>query len=291
MRVALVLPHATTLRKRRLVSAILFDEFEVREIAYMPAAQCSLAALGLCTAMLIKIGHSSCSVNPVRTISSTIDASRADHWQIYDGRMLFYQGKDSQIGLDAMHRRARLLLSRHTSGLTDGDVRNFVYRHASVSSMRMATSEKHSIDDEAAVPASGEHEVSDEVQWRQPSTGTSISLPAWYGKATAEVLFEADGAYADTDEVGLGRMLRDVLAACPLDTRTELRRIVVTGVGHRLPGLQARLSAELPGSKIVVHGMADDLTWTGASLAAHLRWRVPTLTATAWEEAQGNLAS
>ena len=206
--------------------------------------------------------------------------------QVYDGTSLVYQSQTSDVGMSAIRRRTRALLERHASDVSDSDVRLFVKHHVHVSAERLApVNHQDLLQDEALDDVYGQETTT--IRWQRKSTGQEIELPEWYGRAVAEVLFEADGAYTDTDQTGLGRLARTVYEACPIDVRSAMRRVLVVDEGLELPGLSARLKAEIPGSRVVAHALGSDLAWTGASLAAALKWHGPTLTAFDWQSSAG----
>ena len=188
--------------------------------------------------------------------------------------------------MSAVRRRTRALLERHASDVSDSDVRFFVKHHVHVSAERLAPVDLQGLlQDEAFDAVYGQGTTT--LRWKRKSREEVIELPEWYGRAVSEILFEADGAYTDTDQTGLGRMARTVHEACPLDVRSAMRRVLVVGEGLELPGLSARLKAEIPGSRVVAHALGSDLAWTGASLAAALKWHGPTLTAADWQSSAG----
>ena len=203
--------------------------------------------------------------------------------QVYDNTSLLHQSQSSDLGLADVRNRARTLLARHASETDDRDVELFLEHHVRVAPRRMAAQILHDEVLEDDLERVYGQEIDSTIPWARESNLEQVQLPAWYRCATAEVLFEAEGLYADTDRPGLGKMIRGVYDACPIDLRTAMRDILVVGQGHALPGLAKRLAAELPGSRVVVHGLGDDLAWVGASLAAALKIRGATLTADDWQ--------
>lgn len=105
--------------------------------------------------------------------------------------------------------------------------------------------------------------------WTLPSTGNVVSLPQWVRFAIPEVLFETRGKYVDPAYASIPSCVAALLRATAIDTRANLKHLIVTGGLCQMPGLEARLGRET-GLTILKNVHGQQLAWTGASLASSL---------------------
>lgn len=65
-RIVVVEPFMMQLRQRRLISAILFETLQAREICFLPVAQCCTLPLAMSAVLLVGVGAHDSFVLPVR---------------------------------------------------------------------------------------------------------------------------------------------------------------------------------------------------------------------------------
>lgn len=174
-----------------------------------------------------------------------------------------------------MQDRAAYLLANYSlprlERITEEDLQDFVSR-ASVClpSSPLPTSETEYIANQDLgrhyniAPYNTQH-----FTWTQPSTRIKGTLPRWVRIAIPEVLFESIDQYADLCSQSLTSCITSVLRDAQVDLKVPLSNVVVTGESSQIPGLQERIERSAS-VKILKNEFAENIAWTGASLASSL---------------------
>lgn len=193
---------------------------------------------------------------------------------MYDQRPLAAFAQSTKLATKAIRKRLLFLMEVLTSTLTEEDI------HSLYALLRCSdkpnTAEEYIIEQDLKT-VYGLDDSS--IDWMQPSTRKSISLPCWMLTAIPEVLFECRSIYVDTDYRSVSQALTHCYQACNADVRSGINNIIITGELCNVRGLQQRIRDEC-GLRVLLNEFGPDLAWTGTSIASSLGIEAPSVTLT-----------
>ncbi|BFZ56187.1 Actin-related protein 10 [Savitreella phatthalungensis] len=260
-RVFVGLPLDASIDLRRAMCECLMGTLQARECVMLPSALCGVVALGMESGTVVEIGRCGTWVVPV-----------------YDRRCLRMEAQYTRVGLwSARERAAAYIADRAAETPTGPDLDRFMSQHCTCAPARIARVSEQD-PDPGFHPDAYTHTHPRGTGTRATTftlaSGTRIDVDAHVGEVIGESLFEVDSPYAESRDRAIHKVVCDVLANVPIDTRSDLSRLAITGSAYDLPGLMHRIRHDTQ-ARIILHRLGPDLCWTGLSLLAHTRWKGP----------------
>ncbi len=257
-REVIILEHLLMPTKlKHLIARIVFTHFQSPIATFINSSVAAMVGVRMRSGLIVDIGWFETSVVPV-----------------YDLTPLAPFAVSTRVAMSALFARLEQLLLLHAQpklrGLKSSDVEDFLYRGIVCSSELKQIPRQDAVwlvDDLERVYAS---RSSGTVEWTVPSSKNSVKVPTWIRTCVPELLFEANSRYADLDIRSLPLVIEACRKALPIDVRSQLGTILVTGGGAEIPGIHDRLRTAT-GLTIAQNVYGADIHWIGASLLGYLR--------------------